>query len=328
MHLWVRTEASAQIGLGHFMRCFAVAEAARHRGMAVTFLLNESTEAIRSRLAQIGAGCRRLETAIGSPQDAAAIRTSVPTGELLLVDSYAVGSEFYTDLCADYRLAVFDDLAQVRPLSVHLVINAAASALPEVYAEIAPDAQLCLGPDYAPIRHEFRRSYPTSGRAHISVLFGGSDPKGFTALCAEALLEVAPRYDIRLIVGPANRDVDALRRLCAAHAALKLYLSPDNVAEVLSGASLVVTAAGGSVGEIAAMGLPALVMVVVDNQAALLSASPYPVLDARDGWPDGFKDKVKTLLSDVLGRVTGAARAHALVDGRGAERIVEALTRV
>ncbi len=328
MHLWVRTEASAQIGLGHFMRCFAVAEAARHRGIAVTFLLNEASETIHSRLAQIGAGCRRLETVLGSPRDAAAIRASVPTGELLLVDSYAVRAEFYADLYADYRLAVFDDLAQVRPLNVHLVINAAASASPDIYTQIAPDAQVCLGPDYAPIRHEFRRTYPTSGRAHISVLFGGSDPKGFTALCAEALLAVAPRYDIRLIVGPANGDVDALRRLCAAHPALKLYLSPDNVAEVLSGASLVVTAAGGSVGEVAAMGLPALVMVVVDNQAALLNASPYPVMDARDGWPEGFNEKVKTLLSDVLGRVTVTARAHALVDGRGAERIVEAMTRV
>ncbi|MFT3998195.1 MAG: UDP-2,4-diacetamido-2,4,6-trideoxy-beta-L-altropyranose hydrolase [Asticcacaulis sp.] len=328
MQIWVRTEASARIGLGHFMRCFAIAEAARHSGFPVTFLLNDTADAIKSRLAQIGAGCLRLDTPIGSPEDAAALRAIVPRGEVILLDSYALGADFYADLYTDYRLAVMDDLAEVRPLQVHLVINAAVSASADLYAAITPGARLCLGPEYAAIRQEFRRFYPLPRRAHICVLFGGSDPKGFTAVCAEALLEAAPMHDIRLIVGPANRDVDALRTLCATHPALKLYLSPDNVAEVLSGASLVVTAAGGSVGEIAAMRLPALVMVVVDNQAASLTASPYPVMDARSGWPEGFNAEVEALLGDPRARLNAAADAHTLVDGRGAERIVEAMTRV
>lgn len=328
MHLWVRTEASARIGMGHFMRCFAIAEEARLRGFPVTFLLNDASAAVKSRLARIGADCRRIEARIGSPEDAAAIRSIVPHGDWLLLDSYGFDAESYDRLYADYRLAVMDDLGEIRPLHAHLIVNASATASQLPYEEIAPEAKLCLGSDFAQIRQEFRRAYPLPRRGHICVMFGGSDPKGFTARCAQALLEISPPVDIRLIAGPAHTQVDDLRRLCAAHPALKLYLAPDNVAEVLSGATLVITAAGGSVGEIAAMSLPALVMVVVDNQAAALKASAYPVMDARKGWPDDFDITFDVLFSDPYLRRDVALRAHALVDGEGCARIVEAMTHV
>ncbi|MDC7682756.1 UDP-2,4-diacetamido-2,4,6-trideoxy-beta-L-altropyranose hydrolase [Asticcacaulis sp. BYS171W] len=325
MRMWVRTEASTRIGLGHFMRCFAIAEEARHHEIEVVFLLNEAPDAAIARLQSIGAKWRWMETRIGSPENAAAIKTVVPKGDVLLLDSYAFDADSYDRLSADYYLAVMDDLAEVCPLKAHLIVNAAGSAVDLPYAEIAPDATLCLGPDYAQIRREFRRHYPAPRRPHICIMFGGSDPKGLTAICAEALLESAPAMDIRLIVGPANANVDALRQLCAKRAGLKLYLSPDNVAEVLTGAELVVTAAGGSVGEIAAMNLAALVMVVVDNQVAALKSSPFPVLDARKGWPTDFALTIEALMGDADMRREIAARAHGLIDGKGCERIIKAI---
>ncbi|OYW79245.1 MAG: hypothetical protein B7Z26_08365, partial [Asticcacaulis sp. 32-58-5] len=53
--LWIRTEASAAIGLGHFMRCFAIAEAARAKDWKVSFILNDASEAAQSHMAAIGA---------------------------------------------------------------------------------------------------------------------------------------------------------------------------------------------------------------------------------------------------------------------------------
>lgn len=326
--LWVRTEASTRIGLGHFMRCFAIAEAARMEGINVTFLLNEVSAVVYDRTRQIGADTLCLDTPIGTSNDAHRLHRLIPKGEWLLLDSYSFDADYYDHLHTDYRLIVLDDLAEVKPLKAHMIINAAASAHDLPYDDIAPLAVKCLGPDYAQIRREFCRPYPDVTHPHLCVMFGGSDPNGLTATCAKALLEATETIAIRLIVGPANAHVDALRALSQAHPRLKLYLSPDNVAEVLFGADLVVTAAGGSIGEVAALGLAALVLVVVDNQAAALKACPYPVMDARQDWPEDFALWVQALLGDPDTRLDIARRAHALIDGRGADRIIEAMRHV
>ncbi|BEV11466.1 UDP-2,4-diacetamido-2,4,6-trideoxy-beta-L-altropyranose hydrolase [Asticcacaulis sp. DW145] len=324
MRIWVRTEASTRIGLGHFMRCYALAEAARMQGHEVVFLINDIAEAAIQRLLNLGIRCRHLDTSIGTPQDVAALRAVIAPGEVIVSDSYAIGPDYYNDLYTDYILVAMDDLAVVRPLNVHLLINAAPSAETRPYDQIAPYAVKCLGPAYALIRHEFRQTYPLPPRGHVSVIFGGSDPYGFTARCAEALADMGAA-EIRLIAGPAHNDVDSLRALCARREECRLYLSPDNVAEVLSGATLVVTAAGGSLNEVAAMKLCALGLVVADNQASWLLSSPFPMLDARDGWPEGFEATVCTLLDRPDVRSSIAMRAHAQIDGRGCERVLSAI---
>lgn len=324
MRIWVRTEASARVGLGHFMRCYAIAEEARTQGHEVVFLINDMAEAAMQRLINLGIRWRTLDTMVGSPEDVQAMRAVIPLGEVILCDSYAIGPDLYDNLYADYIVVAMDDMAVVRPLKVHLLINAAPSAHTRPYDEIAPEAVKCLGPAYAQIRQEFRRRYPAPRERHISVMFGGSDPFGFTALCAETLADMGAA-EVRLIAGPAHTRVDELRRLCAERPECKLYLSPDNVAEVLAGASLVVTAAGGSLNEIAAMRLCALGLVVADNQAIWLESAPFPMLDARGGWPDRFVGTVRTLLDSLDLRRGIAQRAHDQIDGRGCERIVEAI---
>jgi len=320
MALWVRTEASHGVGLGHFMRCYAIAEQARLDGDRVTFLTGELPPQALERLRFCGIDHIYAPYAAGSADDQGFVARLVPEGQAVLLDSYGFGADYYAALSDSHFVAVMDDMAAV-PISGHVVINASIGAAQMGYAALAPQARLLLGPVYAQVRHEFRRPYPDPFRPHVCVTFGGSDPANLTAQAAQALLEVVPEVDIRLIAGPAHAHVDALRRLCAAQPRLKLYLAPDNVAEVLYGADLVVTAAGGSVYEIAAMGLPALVLVVVDNQASALRACPYPALEARGGWPEAFGRWVGAVIRNP--DIGQSARAQ--VDGQGCQRILQAL---
>jgi UDP-2,4-diacetamido-2,4,6-trideoxy-beta-L-altropyranose hydrolase len=323
-HLWVRTEASQSKGMGHFMRCFAIAEQACLEGLRVTFLVNDLSDFALNRLLQIGANFISTEANIGSKEDSRALMQLIPKGDVILLDSYEFDHAFFDRLYADYMVVVMDDICDPTPLNAHIIINAAANAHELKYNT---KGQCLLGPAFAQIRQEFRRPYPKLKHSHLSVMFGGSDPIGYTLTCAEALLNLVPDYHIRLIIGPANTQIDSIRQMCAQHCRLKLYLSPDNVAEVLNGSDLVVTAAGGSVGEVASLCLPALVMVVADNQKAALKDLPYPVLDARLKWPDSFDELTKALLNDPKRAHLNATKAHALVDGRGVERIIKAIQR-
>ena len=321
--LFIRTEASAQIGMGHFMRCFAVAENARSRRLDVIFLMSEDAPAINRRAAAIGAGVRVIGAPLGSDAEAIAA-CGIAAGDWLMVDSYKATQAYYAALHGLAHLAVVDDLNAFDAYDCDLLINAADAAFDMGYGN-KTRAGLLLGAGYAMIRQEFLT--PPAGRngAAIVVMFGGSDPGGLTVVVAERLHYAFPDRTIRVIAGPANAHIGLLRDTARDMANVELFVDPQSVAEVLSGAVLVVTAAGGSVGEVAAMGLPALVLVVYDNQSAALQSCPFPVIDVRHGLPDDLEVLVDAMLSDPEGLHEIAMRGHAVVDGKGAQRIVEAM---
>lgn len=329
MRLFIRTEASTAIGMGHFMRCFAIAEEARAQGWEVAFLLNEIRDAVAARINAIGAHGREIPGALGYEGDFVALHElGVARPDWILVDSYQATEAFIHTLAQAAHVAVIDDLGLLDSYDADLIINAAEAAHAMPYGRKSR-ARLLLGADYAQIRREFRQpALPLVGGPSVSVMFGGSDPRNLTGDCAELLHDLLPGVAIKVIAGPANVHGDALAALAQRLERMHLFLAPDSVARVLAGSDLVVTAAGGSVGEVAAMDLAALVLVVVDNQAAALTACPYPVLDARNGLPEALGVEVATLMAAPDLRRALAANAHALVDGRGAERIVEFMTRV
>jgi spore coat polysaccharide biosynthesis predicted glycosyltransferase SpsG len=81
--------------------------------------------------------------------------------------------------------------------------------------------------------------------------------------------------------------------------------------------------------EAAAASLPVLLVSVVAHQAAVAEgfarcgAGVY-LGDAADIEPSMLLAEVRALLSDAAAREALGARAHALVDGRGVERVAEA----
>jgi len=318
MKLVIRTEASNTIGLGHFMRCFALAEAAREQGVDVTFIVNAGAP-VTERAQSIGA------TVVAAPPpgaDAEVMDVHVAPDDWVIVDTYAADADYLTRLSARARVAVIDDLDGLDRFDCNVLINPTPAAPRESYA-VKSKAKLLLGPDYALVRGEFR--HPVAAGDVITLTFGGSDPTGLTGTVAERLHAALPGVTVRAIAGPANRHISELQALERRLDRLDLIVSPPSMAGALSGSALVVTAAGGSINELAALGLPALAMIVYDNQMAWLEACPYPTIDARVGIPDDFTGEVAALMADPVRRQTIAMAAHRVVDGQGVFRILDAL---
>ena len=325
MRLFIRTEASSQIGMGHFMRCFAIAEEARRQKIPVTFLLNHVDETIRNRCQPLGIITEPVSD-FGS--DVASMRSVIMAHEWVLVDSYKATADYLSSLRRFARLAVIDDLDALAHFDCDLLINPAIAAPQDSYVK-KTSARLLLGAKYALIRREFRKSNaPLILEPSIAIMFGGSDPTGLSGIVARQLHDLLPSRLIKVIAGPANLQAEVLTGMMSYLPRLRVLVSPHSVARALTKSELVITAAGGSVGEVAAMGLPALVLVVYDNQAAALKACPFPVIDARAGLPDDLGKRVKALMDDPAARADIARKGHAVVDGLGPKRIVEAMRHV
>ncbi|WP_155847283.1 PseG/SpsG family protein [Asticcacaulis sp. AC402] len=309
--LLIRTEAGPEIGMGHFMRCFALAEEARARGIAVVFLINEISDAVRMRCRAVGA---TVEVVAGF--DA----LPVTPGDRVVIDSYEATSAFISGIAAP--VAVIDDLENLDRYDCAVIVNPALAARPETYAGRTA-AQLLLGPQYALIRREFRTSATSNAEPFVAVTLGGSDPAGLTGPVARQIHEAIPNTALRVIAGPANRQIKNLRALDLPQ--MELFVSPPSVANVLAGARLVVVGAGGSLNEVATMGLAGVAVVAYDNQQAELEACPFPVIDARAGLPADFAEQVRELVADSQRLETNARHAHAMIDGEGAGRVIDAI---
>lgn len=336
-----RADASAAIGTGHVMRCLAVAEALQDDGHEVVFAMAETTPAIDKRLSSDG--FRRITIAgpVGDAADLAATRSALRREHCsaVMLDGYRFGEAYRAGLqAAGARVLAWDDLGDGTALHADLVVNAAPQAQRLPYDRAAPGATLLLGPVYTPLRREIRQAArgvrrTLASRPVLLLTFGGSDPLGLTGPMLTAL--AARRPDgCRLIavVGGSNP-------LAGEIAAIGRTLGPDATVEidcprmgaVMAQAGLAVSAGGGTMGELAALAVPTLLVVTVDNQAAASAQAATlgwcESIDARGGDAvEAVAAKALSLWNDGARRNAMSAAAGALpLDGEGAGRIARAL---
>jgi UDP-2,4-diacetamido-2,4,6-trideoxy-beta-L-altropyranose hydrolase len=317
----LRADASTAIGTGHVMRCLTLAEEMIARGWAVTLLSAELPDALAQRAASIGVAVEMVDA---SPDPVIAAAQAV---DAVVLDSYAVGPAFRAKVQAVGRpVLTLDDGPFLPALHADLVLNPAPSARAERYAPVAPGATLLLGPRFALIRREIRAAAaaanPDAGqRSRLLVLFGGSDPLRLTGPVARALQTALPAARITVVLGAAAAPVDE-------HAAVDWLRDPSDLPGLMAEAGLAVSAAGGTLGELAVCGVPTVAAMVADNQAAARSSMP--------GWGVAVDARAPNAVGRLAAEAAGLWRQPELrrqmgeaarreVDGGGAARVVDAL---
>jgi UDP-2,4-diacetamido-2,4,6-trideoxy-beta-L-altropyranose hydrolase len=305
-------EASPELGGGHVMRCLTLARALEALGGTCAFLA--------------GAGVARILAAF-APDMAI---TQSEAAELVVLDSYRMGREVEDGWRARARaLAVIDDLA--RPHHADLVLDPSYGRHASDYE--AP--QVLAGPAFALVRPEFaqlrqaamaRRGGPV---ARGLVALGLTDVGGITGRTVQALLPRLNGVALDVVVGSGAYSLPALEAL-AAEGRIGLHVDSRDMAKLMCGADLAVGAGGASLWERACLGLPAITLIVADNQRDLAmkldTAGVTRALDAR--WP-GLEDRLGEawdgLVADSAARVAMGDTSAALCDGLGAGRAAAAL---
>jgi spore coat polysaccharide biosynthesis predicted glycosyltransferase SpsG len=104
-----------------------------------------------------------------------------------------------------------------------------------------------------------------------------------------------------------------------------------NMPEVLRGAKLAVTAGGTTLYELASLGVPMVMLAIAENQRP--TCERFAVADAAGyaGWygeltPARLVEEIMVYWTEPELLRTLATRARSLVDGRGAARVVAAMT--
>jgi UDP-2,4-diacetamido-2,4,6-trideoxy-beta-L-altropyranose hydrolase len=335
--LLIRCEGSAVLGTGHVLRCLALALEWMRQGGRAVFIMVEPEPALAARLRAAGATIEKLPTAPGSAADATATAALVRQSgaRWVVLDGPMFGHDWDAAWTGEARLLRIDDNGLARPFRADLLLNQNFGASAADYPARTGPCRLLLGPEYALVRPEFPET-ATCGAirgSRIVVTLGGSDPACATErVLAALLLPETQHVEADFVIGAANPRQAALTVAIDAHSPRLLsVVAPPDLPARFARASLAVTAGGTTLYELALLRTPMLLLCTADNQRRTCDAFAAAGAAQYLGWnaavaPTELARRLAAMLADEPGCAAYAASAGRLVDGRGASRVVGAMS--
>ncbi len=337
--LLVRADATVTSGTGHVMRCLALAQAWQRAGGDVLFAMTQFTPAIGERLRSEQLKIVAIEAVPGSTEDiqqtiAAAL---FHNAERLVVDGYQFNANYVSELQNVRPVLLLDDNGGLEFYSAELVLNQNVHARAEMYVKRAPRTRLLLGPSYTLLRNEFTayrnwaKKVPARGK-RVLLTMGGSDPKDLTPRILAALCDLSiDDLQIRVVVGGSAENRSGVAEEAEGFSGrVEVLSNVANMAELMAWADVAITGAGTTCWEMCLLGVPAILVVVAENQrfiaehlatlGAAVNAGPAESIDCLS-----LAQITAELLRNGDRRFKMSQSARQLVDGMGSERVRAAL---
>lgn len=324
-----RCDAGITLGGGHVMRCLSLAGALERAGWSTAFAVLRGSEAV------VPALHGREVLLLDDPADVPALLRRWPDGvDLLVVDHYGLDARFEA-ACAGWahRRLVLDDLAD-RPHDADMLLDQTHGRRPEDYRALVPaGCRMLIGPAFALLRPDFAALRPqaldrrSGALTRILVSFGATDPADATSrvLAGIALSRLDVAVDV--VLGREAPFLDKVRQALGARATL--HVGTNDMARLMLDADLAFGGGGSTAWERCCLGLPSVILTLADNQrlvaralhdsGAALCLGVAPAVSAA-----AIAAALRGLDGEALGRLSAAA--FGLCDGRGADRVVRAVT--
>ena len=328
----LRADASGLIGVGHVMRSLALGEALLDAAFDVVLASVDLPAGMREEARKCGISVVDLQCDPFGFDDALA--TLSLNGSVLVVDGYKFEREFFSELeNRATNFVVIDDNVETKALAPSVVINQNPHATAEMYAHLSGNPKLLLGLQYALLRREVREAtklsvVPVAGKVFVAM--GGSDFLNLTGPIVLALKDLD--IELCVAVGPTNSQRQQIEETVRSIPRARVILQADYITELAS-SSLAILAAGSSLWEAAALGVPSIGLIVADNQiGASVGAEHCGIslsLDVRSGLhKESIVSNVENLLTTTNGALAKMATAtRSEVDEFGSMRALQAIVQ-
>ena len=332
-----RVDANPRIGTGHFMRCFALAQAWKDKGGDAIFITACRNEGLLQRLRYESFGINII------PES----ENWAETGKMLdkypdswvVLDGYHFNETYQQQVKeAGHRLLVIDDMAHLKHYYADVVLNQNLHA-ELLHYSCEPYTQLLLGTKYVLLRREFqawkgwKRKIPAIAR-HVLVTLGGADPGNYTLKVIQALQRVnLPGLEATVVIGGSNVHGDTLQaEIGRSSLPVRLIRDAADMPELMAWADVAVVSGGATVWELAFMGVPSIVGITAQIEEFLVEGLKKYRLFSNVGWfktisIEQLKQALYTLIQDEAARRNMVKLGQRLVDGNGCDKIISKLLK-
>jgi spore coat polysaccharide biosynthesis predicted glycosyltransferase SpsG len=331
-----RVAAGIETGLGHLSRCLSLAEALRAYADCC-FISSDTTRTIEGLLRERGFSFHPLANeGYGEPELSETVVLLRALGaKLLIVDCPALPEAYLTHVRARLpavKLMALDDCSLSRAVA-DAVVQPHIVARWKMRPHGPGAAKVYEGPDYFILRSTFDpflRSVPRNARRRVRrvlVTMGGSDMAGLTVRVSEVVARALPEAGVDIICGPFFRHAEELIRVVARLGSrVSLHFNPPDIAAKMFGADLAVTAGGYSAYELAALGVPCIIVPLIEHQqetaCAMQAAGCAISMESVGPFEERLlAERLQTMAADADLRSRMSRAGRRLVDGRGTERV-------
>ena len=317
MNIVVRVDSSKEIGSGHIMRSLTLADQLSAKGTNVSFVCRDLPGNISTFAEKKGYKVYRLPFVENRQTEnfqdllagdllesnwktdayqAEAVLRANQQIDCMIVDHYDLDSRWETQMRPfTKKIMVIDDLAN-RDHNCDLLLDQnLCENLESRYEGLIPKhCRKFLGPQYVLLRPEFIEAQKnlrkrTGDVRRILIFFGGADPTNETTKALKSL-RLINRLDIAVdvIVGASNSNKDQIKLLCSSMRNTTFYCNVNNIAKMMAMADLAIGAGGTATWERCLLALPAITVVIAQNQMENTAA----VAKAGAAWNLGWHNKV------------------------------------
>lgn len=225
------------------------------------------------------------------------------------------------------------------PFSCDVLLNynvfARAGDYEKLY-EGRAEPEFLLGTAYAPLREEFltvEKRKTVDEAENVFVSTGGADSEHLTLELIDTAMTRQSKV-FHFVVGMMNPDKEMIREKAGKSHNIVIHENVQKMAELMESCDVAISAAGSTLYELCAIGIPTLTYVIADNQipAAREFERRGIMKNCGNIFELGKETLAKKLIDEAIkladnkdARIKVSKLMRSLVDGKGADRILESV---
>lgn len=332
--VYFRADGNSVICSGHIMRCLSLAEAMRSGGAECVFITADDNPArlisragfkhivLKSRWDELDGEISAIVSLLNERKPA-----------FLVLDTYYASEKYMSSLNKIVPIIYIDDL-NAFDYPVSCVVNY------NIYAEelhYSTKIPLILGTQYAPLREEFVNVTPKvrENVQNLLILTGGADPQNVMSAFLESFLNSSGIKGLRLhvVLGALIANKKFIYKTAEHFQNVIIHENVVKMSELMKDCDIAISAAGSTLYELCACGVPTLSYSFADNQ--LLGARcfdekgliPYAG-DVRDSTQKVINRACEILFELIKNQKLRTKRSLLMrnfCDGMGANKLAEEL---
>lgn len=339
MNVVIRADASRRIGYGHIMRCFTLAGELKKKGLKVNFICREDEGNLVDFLKKNAFNVYSLPPELDSEKDAKLtynlLAGKIGYPDYLVVDHYELDFSWEEHVKPHTgKIMVIDDFVN-RKHSCDILLNQNYGVKAHEYDSLTPpECKKLIGSSYVLLRDQFRKTRKKvsqrSGEVKkVFIFFGGADYTNETKKAIEGMMLLdRPSIFFVVVVGDSNIYQKEIEKFCASLQNAIFYHQIYDIAPLMAEADLAIGAGGSNTWERCCLGLPSIVMILAENQRAIVETLDREGIVVNAGW---FQDVTSPSIAAIVNKLISdreklrsmSVRAMEIVDGEGARRVVE-----
>jgi UDP-2,4-diacetamido-2,4,6-trideoxy-beta-L-altropyranose hydrolase len=327
-----RVDDGLGIGSGHLMRCLALAEAIADVG-GNPHLVASKNSPIHQFWPTVDAKIVTHGLEIGSADDLMdTIGHAQKLGvDWVVVDGYAFAESWLDALASQQRLLFLDDLGDRNPKAA-IVLNQNAGA-EHRYGVSYPRVDLSLlGLDWFLLRRAWRSVVLEPDPYQLLITLGGDDRHNMAHAMMLEILRKCGNFRTDVVCSAPEAEFIQSSELAVRHPdRFNLHRAPVDLPRLMARAAVVICGGGVTPVEAASLGVPAVIVVLAENQlpgarALMKLGTARAVLTSESPAVEAVRFAFEFLENEtVISKASSCGRR--LVDGKGASRVVEIMMK-